>query len=392
VDTPSSEEGDKVPSTPEQLNLARMLEEELKTMGLEAAHIDRSGFVTATLRANGAGSAPVVGFLAHMDTVPGIPGHGVKPLVHHYSGGDIHLPCGNGLSAAEHPLLKHCVGHTIVTSSGDTLLGADDKAGIADIMEAICRLINHPEIKHGDIKVAFTPDEETGKGIEHFDTASFGASAAYTLDGGPVGELEDENFNAANVGITITGRSAHTGTARGQMVNAVHVAAELINSIPANMRPETTDGRLGFIHAGAIEGDVEEARMHFLLRDFDETGLKAKADILHNLIEGLKLRYPEITAKYEEYGGYRNMKPILDKQPRVTAYAQQAIKQAELEPVMALVRGGTDGARLTYMGLPTPNIFTGSANHHSRTEWASLEWMEKAVEVVVNLVKIWAEA
>jgi tripeptide aminopeptidase len=389
VDSPSGE-GEGVPSTPEQWNMARLLEAELKALGLKDVKVDEHAIVTATLPGNAAG-APAIGLLGHFDTYPGTPGHGVKPLVHKgYQGGPINLPAGAVISPETHPALKRCVGHDVITSSGDTLLGADDKAGCAEVMEVLCRLIKDANLPHGDVKIGFTPDEETGKGVRLFDVAGFGAKAAYTYDGSIVGEVESENFNAQNLKITITGRSAHTGTAKGAMINALQLAAELIGAIPANMRAETTEGYEGFIHPDSVQGNVEEITLKVLLRDFTEAGIAAKRAIVEGLLTGVSQRHPGAQTKLEQTGGYLNMKTAVSQDPRVVELALQATREAGLEPVTKPIRGGTDGAVLTEMGLPCPNLFTGGVNYHSRTEWASAQWMEKAVEVGVRLLGLWA--
>ncbi|MCG0239522.1 MAG: peptidase T [Firmicutes bacterium] len=389
VDSPSGE-GEGVPSTPEQWQMARLLEAELRELGLRDVRVDSHGIVTATLPGNVPG-APVIGLLAHYDTYPGTPGRGVRPIVHRqYAGGPIHLPAGPVLSPEEQPALLQCVGHDLITSDGSTLLGADDKAGVAEIMEILCRLLRNPDWPRGDLRVAFTPDEETGRGVRHFDVAGFGAVAAYTFDGSGLGEVECENFNALNLRVTIAGRSAHTGTARGKMINALHLVAEFIGAIPAHMRPETTSGYEGFIHPDEIQGNVEAVSLTVLLRDFTEEGLSRKRAIVEGLLAGLEQRYPGCRTRVEVTGGYRNMKPVLDQHPRVVELALQAVREAGLEPVQKPIRGGTDGAVLTEMGLPTPNLFTGGMNYHSRTEWVSVQWMEKAVEVGLRLVALWA--
>lgn len=391
VDTASAEGTGKVPSTPGQWDLARMLAEELRTLGLADAAVDDRCFVTATLPSNLNRPAPVGGFLAHLDTFPGVPGKNVKPLVHrNYQGDELRLPGGGTLSPAESPALCRCLGHDLVTSDGTTLLGADDKSGIAAIMEAVCRFLREPETPHGTLKVAFTPDEEVGGGIDLFDVARFGADVAYTLDGGGLGELEAENFHARNYAVTIHGISAHTGDARGKMVNAVHLAAEFVGAFPAAARPETTDGRQGFLHPDQIEGDVERVTIKVLARDFSREGIEQKERILRDLAALLALRHPGAKAEVRETNRYDNMKEVLDRHPKVVQLAEEAIRRAGLEPVHRAIRGGTDGARLSYKGLPTPNLFDGSENVHSRREWASVQWMEKAAETVYQLALLWA--
>lgn len=391
VDSPSDERNEAVPSTPEQWGMARLLEAELKTLGLKDIKVDEHAIVTATLPGNRPG-APVIGLLAHFDTFPGTPGHGVKPQVHrNYGGGEIRLPAGPVISPKAHPALRNCIGHDIITSDGSTLLGADDKAGVSEVMEIICRLLKDPSLPHGDLRLGFTPDEETGQGVGYFDVPAFKAVAAYTFDGSALGEVESENFNARNLKITITGRSAHTGSARGAMVNALHLAAEFMASIPATMRPETTSGYEGFIHPDSIEGNVESVTVKVLLRDFTEEGMAAKQAIVDSLLAGLEQRYPGCKTASAVTGGYRNMREVVSKDPRIMDLAIQATRDVGVEPIHHPIRGGTDGARLSFMGLPTPNLFTGGMNYHSRTEWASAQWMDKAVEMGVRLVGLWAE-
>lgn len=390
VDSPSGD-GEGVPSTPEQWDMARLLERELKALGLSDVKVDEHAIVTATLPGNRPG-APAIGFLAHFDTYPGTPGRGVKPLVHrNYDGGEIRLPAGPVIRPEDHPALARCIGHDIITSDGSTLLGADDKAGVAIIMEIVSRLIRDPDLPRGPIRIGFTPDEETGKGVRRFDVAAFNATAAYTFDGSALGEVESENFNARNLEITIGGRNAHTGTARGLMINAVSLAAEFCMAIPPTMRPETTQGYEGFIHVNSISGSVEEVTLKLLLRDFTDEGLAHKQAIVEGLLAGLEQRYPGARTALKQTGGYRNMKTGVARDPRVLELALQAVRDAGLEPVLKPIRGGTDGAVLTEMGLPCPNLFTGGMNYHSRTEWASAQWMEKAVEVGLHLVRRWAQ-
>lgn len=390
VDSPSSDEGTTVPSTPEQWEMARLLEAELKTLGLVNVTVDEHAIVTATLPGNRP-DGPAIGLLGHFDTYPGTPGHGVKPMVHrNYDGGEIRLPAGPVLSPAAHPALKRVVGHDLITSDGSTLLGADDKAGVAEVMEVLCRLINDPNLPHGDVRVGFTPDEETGKGVRLFNVAAFKATAAYTFDGSIQGEVESENFNARNLRVTIAGRSAHTGTAKGAMINALQLAAEFIKAIPAHMRAETTAGYEGFIHPDSISGNLEQVVLKVLLRDFTDEGMAAKQAMVEGLLAGLEQRYPGCWTGLEVTGGYQNMRVNVEKDPRVVRLALQAVREAGLEPIEKPIRGGTDGAVLTEMGLPCPNLFTGGANYHSRTEWASAQWMEKAVEVGVRLLGLWA--
>jgi tripeptide aminopeptidase len=392
VNTESCDEAETTPSTSGQWDLARMLAGELSALGLQDVEVDEHCFVIGRLPSNLSKPAPAVGFIAHLDTVPGIPGEGVKPMVHRgYQGDDIELGHGVVLSPEESPELVNAIGCDIITSDGSTLLGTDDKAGIADIMQALVELISNPDIPRPDVWVAFTPDEEIGKGIATFPYDKFGAKYAYTLDGGPLGELSEETFNAVNGVVTIEGVSSHTGTARGKMVNALHIAAELISLIPAGCRPETTSGREGFIHPNDIEGNVEKVSIKVIIRDFDAELLEKRKNAFLKTFEALEASYPGCSIKWTHTGGYRNMKAKLDDDPRIVALALKAIEMVGIEPVVSPIRGGTDGSRLTYEGVLTPNLFTGGGDMHSRREWACVQWMEKAVEVVVNLCRLWAE-
>ena len=394
VDSPSDESRPGVPSTPEQWEMARLLHQELQELGLEEVQLTEHGLVLATLPPSPDPGRPAatVGLLAHYDTFGGVPGRGVRPLVHRdYRGQEIRLPAGPVLSPREQPELLQAVGCDLVTSDGSTLLGADDKAGVAEVMEALCRLLQEPQRRRPRVRVAFTPDEETGRGIAFLDVAGFGCQAAYTLDGSGLGELSGENFDALNVVVTLTGRSTHTGSARGVMVNALHMAADLITGIPATMRPETTDGHGGFIHPDAVEGTVEQTRVRLLLRDFTQEGLRAKQELLHSLLEAIRRRHPGGEAHVEVTGGYENMARVLSRHPEVMEYARRAIRRAGLAVVERPIRGGTDGAQLSARGLPTPNLFTGGMNYHSRIEWACAQWMEKAVEVILYLMELWAD-
>lgn len=390
VDSPSAEGAAQVPSTPEQWEMARLLRDELERLGLEEVELDEHGIVLGTLP--GTVQGPAIGLLAHYDTFPGVPGRSVKPLVHRaWDGRPIRLPAGPVLDPTDQPALVACVGHDLVTSDGSTLLGADDKAGVAEIMEVLCRLIGEPHRPHPPVRVAFTPDEETGKGIGFLDVRRFGCVAAYTLDGSVAGELSGENFDARNLRVTIEGRSAHTGTARGRMINAVRLAADFIAQVPATLLPETTDGREGFIHVDAIEGNMERVTLKVALRHFSVEELDRLHEVVRQALQGLELRYPGARTAVEVTGGYANMARRLAAHPEVMELAREAIRRAGLEVVEVPIRGGTDGARLTEQGLPTPNLFTGGMNYHSRTEWASVQWMEKAVETVLHLLELWAE-
>jgi tripeptide aminopeptidase len=392
LDTASCEESEGVPSTQGQWELARMLEDELRRLGLADVSVDEHCFVIGRLPSNMDQPAPAVGFVAHMDTAPGVPGRGIAPVVHRkYQGGDICIGHGVVLRPDESPDLARAIGCDIITSDGSTLLGADDKAGVAEIMQALVELITNPSIVRPDVWVAFTPDEEIGRGVERFPYAAFGAKVAYTLDGTALGELSEETFNAVNGVATIEGVSSHTGDARGKMVNALHLAAQLISWIPASWRPETTSDREGFIHVNDIQGNVEKVSIKILIRDFDSAMLETRRAALVSMLELLEAAHPGSRASFEAAGGYRNMKEGLDTNPQVVGLALRAMEMAGLTPRTLPIRGGTDGARMTYEGVLTPNLFTGSGDVHSRREWACVQWMSNAVDVVVNLVQLWAE-
>jgi tripeptide aminopeptidase len=376
------------------------LVDELKNAGLNDAAMDEWGYVTATLPSNippdhpAYEKVPVIGFLAHVDTYHEVSGANVNPQIHeNYDGGEITYPDNPDLvlSPEEAPLLKECVGETIVTSGGKTLLGADDKAGVAEIMEALYKFKENLDRLHGEIKVAFMPDEEIGKGTDHFDVKAFGADFAYTLDGSEAGSIEDESFCADSAFVTCRGADVHPGYAKNKMINAMRLAGELISSLPADRRPETTEGREGYLHPIGIEGNVSQIKINFLVRDFAIEGLKELENILKDAAEKIEKSYPGSKIEIEIKEAYRNMKYALDKDRRVVDYAMEAVKRTGLEPKLQAIRGGTDGARLSFMGLPTPNIFSGEMNFHSLKEWICLGWMEKAVEVVGHICDIWVE-
>jgi len=392
-DTQSSEESASYPSTEKQKILGQQLVRELLEMGLKDAAIDAWGYVTATLPANVDHPVPVIGLIAHMDTSPEVSGAGVKAIIHHnYRGGDITLPAGIVIRAAETPELARQIGHDIITSDGSTLLGADNKAGIAEILTAVDHLRRHPEIPHGMLRIAITPDEEVGRGTEHFDVAAFGADFAYTIDGESLGEVEDETFCADSVTITIAGVNLHPGYAKGKLVNAIKIAARIIDQLPADaLSPETTSGREGYIHPHHIHGGVEEATLKFLIRDFTVEGLQEKEARLQQWAEQVMTSYPKAQMTFKVDESYRNMKYEIEKKPHVVEYALEAVRRTEVTPVRNIIRGGTDGSRLSYQGLLTPNIFTGGHNFHSRQEWISIQDMEKAVEVIIHLARIWTE-
>jgi tripeptide aminopeptidase len=395
IDTQSDENSETYPSTEKQLNLSRLLVEELKELGAEDVELDEFGYVFATIPSNVEKEVPVIGFIAHVDTSPEVSGKDVKPVVHkNYDGGKITLPGDptQVIDPEQNPALKNCIGHDIITSDGTTLLGADNKAGVAEIMTAAEILIRNPHIKHGTIRISFTVDEEVGRGTEHFDVKKFGAKYAYTIDGETAGELEDETFCADTVTIKIHGINVHPGYAKGKLLNAIKIGAELIDMLPKNgLSPETTEGREGYVHPHAISGGVELTELKFLIRDFTVEGLREKEEFLKDIVNLLRKKYPKAEFELKVDESYRNMKYIIDQYPQVTEYAIEAIKKAGLEPHRNLIRGGTDGARLSFMGIPTPNIFTGGHNFHSKKEWISLQDMEKAVETIVYLVNIWAE-
>ncbi|MBN1997454.1 peptidase T [candidate division KSB1 bacterium] len=392
-DTQSSESSDSYPTTSKQKNLGRFIVKELLALGLEDAAMDEWGYVTATLAANISYRVPVIGLIAHLDTSPDVSGANVKAILHkNYQGEDIHLPSGITISVDENPKLKQQIGSDIFTSDGSTLLGADNKAGIAEIMDAISYLIQHPEIPHGTIKIAFTPDEEVGRGTEHFDVKKFGADYAYTIDGESAGEVEDETFCADSVNMTISGVNVHPGYAKNKLVNAIKIAAAVIEQLPKqNMSPETTEKRQGYIHPHYISGSVETAVIKYLIRDFTIEGLHEKEEVLKKTAQKVLANFPKASLDFEIVEYYRNMKYELDKDPKVVQYALEAVKRTGLTAVKNIIRGGTDGAKLSYAGLLTPNIFTGGHNFHSRQEWISVQDMQKAVDVIIHLVQIWCE-
>jgi len=392
-DTQSSEESASYPSTEKQKQLGRQLVEELREMGLTDAGMDDWGYVTATLPANVSHPVPVIGLIAHMDTSPEVSGADVKPIIHkNYQGGDLVLPSSVVIRAEETPELARQIGNDLITSDGSTLLGADNKAGIAEIISAVGYLIDHPEIPHGRLRIAVTPDEEVGRGTEHFDVQAFGADFAYTIDGETLGEVEDETFCADSVTMTISGVNLHPGYARGKLVNAIKIAARIIASLPQDaLSPETTSGREGYLHPHHLTGTVEEAVIKFLIRDFTIEGLKEKENLLQQWAGETMKAYPKAKLDFRVEESYRNMKYEINKEPRVVEHAVEAVRRAGITPIRNIIRGGTDGARLSYQGLLTPNIFTGGHNFHSRQEWISIQDMQKAVEVIVHLARIWAE-
>jgi tripeptide aminopeptidase len=395
IDTQSDAQSQTIPSTEKQKNLGRLLVEELQGMGIADAELDEYGYVYATIPANTDKGAPVICFCSHMDTSPDSSGKDVKPIVHRdYQGGNIQLPDDPSviIRPEEHPDLQEQLGNDIVTASGKTLLGADNKAGLAEIMDAAHHLMNHPEVKHGTIRILFTPDEEIGRGVDKVDLKKLGADYAYTVDGEKLGSLEDETFSADMVTITIEGVSVHPGFAKGKMESAIKIAGEIVANLPKDrLSPETTEGKEGFIHPTRIAGIVEAATLEFIIRDFTEEGLKQHESELHDIMEAVLKNYPGSKASFEVKEQYRNMKEILDKHPRVIEYAKEAMLRTGIRPIPNSIRGGTDGSRLSYMGLPCPNIFAGEHAFHSKQEWVSVQDMEKAVETIINLAVIWEE-
>ena len=395
IDTQSDPTSPTCPSTEKQKNLGRLLADELQAIGLVDAHLDEHGYVYATIPATTEKKVPVVCFCSHMDTSPDCTGKDVKPqIVKNYRGGDIVLPGDRTqlIRAAEHPALADQIGHDIITSDGTTLLGADDKAGVAEIMDAAHFLINNPQIKHGPIKILFTPDEEIGRGVDKVDLKKLGADFAYTMDGASPGDIEDETFSADSATITIEGVSTHPGYAKGKMEHAIKIAAAIVDRLPKNTcSPETTEGKQGFLHPVEISGTLEQATLGFIVRDFNDEGLKEKEALLENIIKGVMQDFPRSTYRMEINQQYRNMKRMIDRHPEIIDYAIEAIRRAGLTPMKASIRGGTDGSRLSFMGLPCPNIFAGEHAIHSRLEWVSVQDMEKAVQTIVHLAMIWEE-
>ena len=395
IDTQSDPASPACPSTEKQKNLGRLLVEELQAMGLRDAHLDEYGYVYATIPATTDKKVPVVCFCSHMDTSPDCTGKDVKPqIVRNYRGGDIVLPGDRSqvIRANEYPALAGQIGNDIITTDGTTLLGADDKAGIAEIMDAAHVLINNPQIRHGTIKILFTPDEEIGRGVDKVDLKKLGADFAYTMDGESAGNIEDETFSADGVTISIEGVSVHPGFAKGKMEHAIKIAAAIVDRLPRNTcSPETTEGRQGFLHPVAISGQLEQATLSFIVRDFDDEGLKEKEILLENIVKETMRDFPRSTYRMEIKEQYRNMKRVIDRHPEIIDYATEAIGRAGLVPVKTSIRGGTDGSRLSFMGLPCPNIFAGEHAFHSRLEWVSVQDMEKAVQTIVHLAMIWEE-
>jgi len=407
IDTQSDPTSPTCPSTEKQKNLGRLLAAELQAMGITDAHLDEHGYVYATIPANTDKQVPVICFCSHMDTSPDCTGANVKPqIVKNYQGGDIMLlpdiaeiaGMQGGrveapvIRAADHPALADQIGHDIITTDGTTLLGADNKAGLAEIMDAAQFLIGNPHIKHGTIKILFTPDEEIGRGVDKVDLKKLGAAFAYTMDGESAGHIEDETFSADGATITIEGVSTHPGFAKGKMEHAIKIAAAIVERLPKDTcSPETTEGKEGFLHPIGISGALEKATIGFIVRDFTDEGLKEKEALLESIVKDVMKNYPRSTWRMEVKPQYRNMKQVIDRHPEIVDYAIEAIRRAGLTPVQGSIRGGTDGSRLSFMGLPCPNIFAGEHAFHSRLEWVSRQDMEKAVQTIVHLAMIWEE-
>ncbi|MDQ1729460.1 MAG: tripeptide aminopeptidase [Pyrinomonadaceae bacterium] len=396
IDTQSAEEQTTTPSTRKQLNLAQLLVNELQALGAEQVRLSEFGFVYASVPGNlpNNSKVPVIGFLAHMDTSPAVSGENVNVIIHkNYQGGDVVLPQDptQVITTAKNPELKDLIGTDIVTADGTTLLGSDDKSGIAEIMTMIDTLKQNPQIKHGTLAIAFTPDEEVGTGIEKFDVAGFGAKFAYTVDGETLGEISNETWSARTATVTFKGKSTHPGTAKGIMVNAMYAAADYLARFPKDSLPETTAGRVGFVHPYAGVIDVEESSLKILLRDFDLSGLDAKEKTLRTMVGETQAKFPEVKIAIDVKENYKNMKEVLQNFPELTNKALEASRRAGLKPFIKAIRGGTDGSDLTFRGLPTPNLFTGGGNFHGKLEFNSRRGLEKTTETLINLVQIFAE-
>jgi tripeptide aminopeptidase len=395
VDTQSNDESETCPSTPGQLTLANQLVEELKEMGMEDVTIDENGYVMATLPANTEKDVPTIGFLAHIDTATDFTGANVKPqVVENYDGGDIVLneELQVVLSPKSSPELASYKGHTLMTTDGTTLLGADNKAGISEIMTAMEYLLNHPEVKHGKIRVAFTPDEEIGRGPHKFDVLAFDAKYAYTMDGGPLGELQYESFSAASAKLTFKGTNVHPGTAKGKMVNSAKIAMEFHSKLPVDEAPEFTEGHEGFYHLISFTGDVENTKLSYIIRDFERESFNARKAYIEKIVSELKEKHGPESVVLELKDQYYNMKEKIEPVKEIVDIAYQAMKNLDIEPVIKPIRGGTDGSQLSYMGLPTPNIFTGGENYHGKFEYISVDNMVKATNVIIEIAKLFEES
>jgi len=392
IDTQSNEDSETYPSTAKQLDLLRLLREELAQLGLTDAAIDEHGYVTATIPATVAGEKPVIAFFAHVDTAREVSGANVRPRRFRYQGGEIALgDSGQVIRPEESPELSKHAGHELITTDGTTLLGADDKAGVAEIMAAAAWLVTHPEIPHGAVRIVFNPDEEVGRGVVHLPVAELGAVAAYTVDGSTAGELQSETFSGARARIRIRGRAIHPGWAKGELVNAIKLASELVSRLPRDARsPETTDGREGYVHPTLVAGDSAEVELRFIVRDFEDDLLDEHLEFLRRLADEVAATEPRSSIEVETRIQYRNMRDTLARHPEIVANLEEAIRRVGLEPRRTSIRGGTDGSVLTEMGLPTPNIFTGGHDAHSEREWICVEDMGLAAATIVELAQIWA--
>ena len=396
IDTQSAEDQQTTPSTRKQLNLANLLAKELTALGAQNVRVSEFGIVYATVPGNlpDNSKVPVVGFIAHMDTSPAVSGENVNAIIHkNYQGGDITLPKDTTqvISVAKNPVLKDLIGDDIITADGTTLLGSDDKSGIAEIMTMLDTLKQNPQIKRGTLAIAFTPDEEVGTGIEKFDVKGFGAKVAYTVDGEELGEISDETWSARTATVTFQGKSTHPGSAKGIMVNAMYAMGDYLSRFPKDMLPETTEDRVGFVHPYTGTIDVETSTLKILLRDFDLSGLEAKEKLLRDMVAQTAAKFPEVKIAIDVKDNYKNMKEVLKNYPELTNNAMEAARRAGLKPFMKPIRGGTDGARLTFQGLPTPNLFTGGSNFHGKLEFNSRKGLEKSTETLIHLVQIFAE-
>ena len=392
IDTRSDEDSDTYPSTEGQLVLLRLLRDELEAVGLADATIDEHGYVTATLPSTVEHEVPTIALFAHADTAREVSGAGVSPQRVRYEGGEIPLgDSGQAIRPEESPELANHVGHELITTDGTTLLGADDKAGVAEIMAAIAHLATHTEIPHGIVKVAFNPDEEIGRGVLHFPVESFGAAAAYTVDGSTAGELQSETFSGAQLRMRIHGRSIHPGWAQGELVNAIKIAGEILSRLPQDLSPETTDGRDGYVHPVLVEGDSSEVEMRFIARDFENDRLAEHIAFLRSLAEEVVAAEPRCSIEVEDRIQYRNPRDVIERYPEIVANLEEAIRRVGLEPKQTAIRGGTDGSVLTEMGLPTANVFTGGHDAHSEREWICVEDMGLAAATLVELARVWAE-
>lgn len=394
IDTQSDPDSATYPSTEKQKNLGRLLVKELLEMGIKDAHLDEYGYVYATIPSNTKKKVPVLCFCSHMDTSPDCSGKNVNPVIHkNYNGKDIRLPNENiVLKVGEHPDLKNQLGNDIITADGTTLLGADNKAGLAEIMDAANFFLKNPQVKHGKIRILFTPDEEIGRGVDKVNMKKLAAHFGYTMDGESLGTLEDETFSADGVTIEVFGFSTHPGFAKGKMQSAIKIASEIINALPKdNLSPETTEKKQGFIHPVGMSGTIEKMTVKFIIRDFTEEGLKKHEALLKRITNNILKKYKKASYRFEIQKQYRNMKGVLARHPEVVNYAIEAMRRSGLNPKKESIRGGTDGSRLSYMGLPCPNIFAGEHAFHSKQEWVSVQDMEKAVETIVNICRVWEE-